>query len=65
MSGKRFAKGDLVTVVNPETSFYGETLTVVELIGDEADKFDYWARVGTGFGDIVPFMDEELERVDD
>lgn len=62
MSGKRFAKGDLVRVVNPDTAFFGGTLTVVEVIGDEADKFDYWLRVGESFADIVPFMDEELER---
>lgn len=60
---RRFAKGDVVLVTNPETAYCGDTATVVEHIYD--DPYHYWVRVGDGFADLLPFKDEELERVDD
>jgi hypothetical protein len=60
---RRFVKGDVVRLVNPEyVVFCGETGTVVEHIYN--DPYHYWVRFAEGFADVLPFKDEELEIAD-
>lgn len=60
---RRFVKGDVVRVVNPESVFFcGQAGTVIEHIDN--DPYHYWVRVGEEFADVLPFKDEELEKAD-